>query len=705
MNLFQSKINDSTLKIIFGKLKDLKNLKILSLSFNNLINFNLLETLNSFKELIFLDISNNSINTINFSEKEVEKYKNINFNIEILDISFNFISDFNEISELIYLAYKSKLEGSDKTSEGIFTSLSYISFFGNPIPNKVFEYLSLKENLNLFNLNINLEKSLPNSNKKGKNSSDKTLKNYEKFYNNIKNILKKFDILKSDYINKNFEENLSNKIKLDEKLTEYNADDNCNSNNEVKEFNLNFDEIRKIDLNLNINENMDINSSKTRNFYVKNENVNNKGKINYSNTNFISINDLEKSQFIDKVIKYNLIENLKQFNVIYHNYSFKKVVSENDENKININTSNFLSKNYESGINQKIFENIFQEKVDKDKSSNVLLLSKQKLRIIPIISKIEENDNQVDLIYLYPNININGKIIYDSKCTSSIKIIYLNINKLTNLNYLDQFTDLEEIYLQNNKLKNLPSFVISNLRKLDISNNNLISLKGILHLKNLIYLNTENNYINNLNMQEFIELQELAEFNISGNNIYNLKECISLKNMKKIFNLDLSGNEVCNFNDFRITMIFYMPRLKILNRNTIDKNELATAKDYFEGRITNELLESIIGSDNSLNVKELDLSNNKLKDFDNIFNSNNFPNLKKLDLSRNIFSNFRIFGYMQNLEELYLNSNLFERMLTKKDKPIPNKGILGLPVIIIKKVKFLNNKIYICHYNFLFLIF
>lgn len=675
LNLFQSNINDATLKLVLDSLKSTKSLKVLSLAFNNLKQVDLLETIRNFEELTNIDLSNNQISSINSNKEQFDKYEFFNSKLEILDISFNCVQNFYEILDLINLAYKAKIPNSNTNnniSPSILLHLAYFSFFGNPFPQKICDYLFQQENINLFNLNLNYEKpSASNVNKSKKNSDNNSQNNFdfEKFVRDLKLILKNLQMFKGS----------SNQEELEEEKSIITATTEVMYKTEEKgSFNLN--QIKKLNLNININENIVISENKNKNALLINldKPIKTEGDIVL---NYITIEKLKKSEHLNRIIKYNLIDNLKQFNVIYHTYSFKKITTESgDNNNLDKFTGNdFITKNYQNEINEESFNSIFQEKVDKDKSSNVLLLSKQKLTSIPIISKSQENENQVDLILLIPSAP-NLKIKYDLESQKSIKIIFLNINKLSNLLYLDQFSELEELYLQNNKLKFLPNFSMKNLKKLDISNNSLISLKNISYLKNLVYFNCENNLINNLNLTEMLELDDLAELNVSGNNIYNLKECILLKNMKKIFNLDLSGNEVCNNNEFRITLINYLQKLKILNRIPIDKNELVAAKEYFEGRITNELLEIKIGSENTFNVKELDLSNNKLKDFDNIFSSSNFLNLKKLDLSRNIFSNFKIFGYLPSLVELYLNSNLFERMLLKKDKPITNRGILGLPV-------------------------
>ena len=245
---------------------------------------------------------------------------------------------------------------------------------------------------------------------------------------------------------------------------------------------------------------------------------------------------------------------------------------------------------------------------------------------------------------------------------------------------LDQFSELEELYLQNNKIKHLPNLHLKNLRKLDLSDNNIFTLENISNFKNLQFLFLENNNIENLNLKELILLNKLIELNISGNKIDSLKDCINLRKIESILNLDLSANEVCNITDFRLFIINYISNIKILNRIPVEKNEIQTAKEYFDGRVTSELLETRLGHYHTKNVIELDLSNNKLKSFENIFNSENFPILKKLDLSKNLFSSFKILGNLFSLNILIINSNLISSIIDSKEKQLSIKGILGIPV-------------------------
>ena len=83
----------------------------------------------------------------------------------------------------------------------------------------------------------------------------------------------------------------------------------------------------------------------------------------------------------------------------------------------------------------------------------------------------------------------------------------------------------------------------------------------------------------------------------------------------------------------------------------------------FVGRLTEEILESRLNGFSLKDVKVLDLSSAKLKDFDDIFTSKNFPALRELNLSNNYFGSMRIFGYFPNLRILCLSKNRIETLL------------------------------------------
>jgi len=645
-------------------LTDFKNLNFLSFAFNLIQKIDLVNLILSLKNIKILDFSHNYLTNIN---KKKNLDSNINKNllgkIEYLDISFNHLQNFAEIVKIIR-------SSASLMNKGLFENFFCISIIGNPFSKKILKYLS-NRNFNILNFIFN--KSL-----------------FDSKFNNILTNNHKL-ITSKDLISKVDEEDLS--YYLYTEFFKYIKNENFNSKyltnfeNVIKDIEVIIEEENYEKLNEDKNS-LEKNSKKS--FQIKNNYIN-ENPINSASDEIYFSTDMD-----NKMLKCSLIEDLKQFNLIYENFSFSNAYR------------NFNEKNY------------FLEKVDKENSLKVLLLLKKKLLFIPkIIIPDNTNEEPINCFTQEGNfsdvntltseitiVDMNEKGILSPSTRSPVKynilkknsekkisqkilnlnnihILYLSFNKISNLNNLNQFTELTELYLQSNKIKYFPTFEMKTLKKLDLSNNYIKSLQGISNIKNLHNLLVENNKITSLLLSELIFLSQLKEFNISGNHIESLKECINLRKIESIHNLDLSGNEVSNYSDFRIFIIYYLPNLKILNRYPVEKSEVLQAREFFDGRITSELLESKLGHTQTKNVRELDLSNNKLKSFERIFNNENFPNLRKLDLSRNSFSSFKIFGNLPSLIILYLNSNIFYSIIDPREKTVSTKGLLSIIVYLI----------------------
>ena len=369
---------------------------------------------------------------------------------------------------------------------------------------------------------------------------------------------------------------------------------------------------------------------------------------------------------ITKEIKSNMINEYDKYYKIKNSVNNPITIKPNlTYNKINSEILNFIYiyDLYSYGDKYRNFSDnpYFREKLYQDPSLKTENLSKKKLLSIP---------------------NLQGG--------GDTEVLILTLNKISKINNLSQFPILTELYLQYNKIskiENLPKI----LKKLDISNNQLKSLEDLTKCINLEWLNVENNFIEKLD--EITYLTKLNEFYGSGNKIINIKECFKLSKLKKLEILDLYDNDVCyKNNDLRINMINNIPNLKIFNRILIDKDEKYKSKDFFEGKLTNHILEKRIGSgNNTKNILELDLSNLSLKDQICLFSKELYTKLRKLNLSKNCFKSFNIFGFLPNLKELNLDYNLFIEVISKRDKIINGRGIMGLPNI--EKLEMSNNQL------------
>jgi len=115
----------------------------------------------------------------------------------------------------------------------------------------------------------------------------------------------------------------------------------------------------------------------------------------------------------------------------------------------------------------------------------------------------------------------------------------------------------------------------------------------------------------------------------------------------------MSSGAANNLN-YRIYCIYHLKKLRVLDGMSIDPSEHFEAKETFSGRLTDEILLSRIGGKKINDIKDLDLSNSKLRDFEDMFDNYKMPNLRDLNLTGNFMSSMRCFGHLPNLKSLRL---------------------------------------------------
>lgn len=175
-----------------------------------------------------------------------------------------------------------------------------------------------------------------------------------------------------------------------------------------------------------------------------------------------------------------------------------------------------------------------------------------------------------------------------------------------------------------------------------------------------------------------------------GNNIISdLKEIVKLKALSRLIILDISGNSLSSTgntrdSNYRIYCIFHLKKLKVLDGVSVESTEHMDAKETFAGRLTDEILESRLNNRKLSDIKELDLSSCRLRDFDNMFDESLYPHLRDLNLSHNSFVTLRGFGYLPKLKILKIKANRLETLFCKPNEDGYPKGLFGLPVSSFK---------------------
>mmetsp|Transcript_23574 Transcript_23574/g.20475 ORF Transcript_23574/g.20475 Transcript_23574/m.20475 type:complete len:386 (-) Transcript_23574:132-1289(-) len=160
------------------------------------------------------------------------------------------------------------------------------------------------------------------------------------------------------------------------------------------------------------------------------------------------------------------------------------------------------------------------------------------------------------------------------------------------------------------------------------------------------------------------------ELYLGNNHISDIKQVKFLGDLPKTIILDISGNPMTKEPNYRIFILYNMKKLKVLDGISIESGEIAQAKETYTGRLTEELLESRLNGMATNEIKLLDLSNSKLRDFDDMFNNSNFPHLRELNLSNNLFQTLKCIGQMPHLRLLNLSANRIESLI------IPGMNIL-----------------------------
>lgn len=128
------------------------------------------------------------------------------------------------------------------------------------------------------------------------------------------------------------------------------------------------------------------------------------------------------------------------------------------------------------------------------------------------------------------------------KCINSdvITQLFLENKEINNINGIENFINLEKIYLYDNNITDLtPLWNIKTLQSIYASKNELRNLGNVTSMPNLIDLDISNNKITSIDNIRF--LNGLERLYMQGNQLLNIDEIGSLE---KLWNLNISENQI-----------------------------------------------------------------------------------------------------------------------------------------------------------------
>ena len=276
--------------------------------------------------------------------------------------------------------------------------------------------------------------------------------------------------------------------------------------NYLKEFNVDFNKIKRVDL-----------------FQVKEEGINDNEDNKYFFETLFSLNNIEN----------NLIYLKIQFS------SNNKIESSLFENINNLKSLKYLC------VNSFYFDGII-----KIELNNLKILSFEYCRNIDEFSIICE---KLEILNLGMNqiSNINN---LENANLKELKILDLSCNDISDIGVLEKvkFEKLEILNLSWNKISNIDNLVNANfkeLKELYLSYNSILNIDALALVKfdNLEILNLAGNIILNINILGNMNFKELKEINLSNNRIWDINSLEKAK-FDKLEILNFRGNLISNIN-------------------------------------------------------------------------------------------------------------------------------------------------------------
>ena len=321
-------------------------------------------------------------------------------------------------------------------------------------------------------------------------------------------------------------------------------------------------------------------------------------------------------------------------------------------------TINNIINNGQENINEKesnLIQDLSKDKLYEYKPEEITLNKKIILDSIILYNKLSTNygEKNLDISHLSKS--------QQDKALSEIELLLLNGKKIVNINELDIFVNLKELYLNQNyinEIKGLES--LKNLQVLNLGFNNIKKIENISHLKNLNLLDLSNNLIaqfdhENIPKENMIYLYMYYNPFFKNINIFEYRANIIINFIKieRIDKLQISDRE-------RLLLIEksnlkYENRLKSLeyikkHYNEYNKNS-QDIFNIFKNRIDSDI-------EKALNKKKEKKNNIDIKNLTTTFEPHDDPEDKKI---------LKEIKELKNQNELFFKESI-ESLQNRKDK-------------------------------------
>ncbi|CAL6066222.1 Conserved_hypothetical protein [Hexamita inflata] len=170
---------------------------------------------------------------------------------------------------------------------------------------------------------------------------------------------------------------------------------------------------------------------------------------------------------------------------------------------------------------------------------------------------IISEDNELEELGFVNEFNLQQLCVQESQNVKftekvDVKIFFAIISELESLEGLQNWTELQELYLYRNNLKNIQQLQnLTNLTVLNLGVNQIQSVEPLKGLTNLKDLNLQNNSIQNVQpLKDLLNLKQLTVYSNEIDNIEPLRELVNLTDLDLEINFIKDLSPISNHPNF-----------------------------------------------------------------------------------------------------------------------------------------------------------
>ncbi|XP_050933496.1 leucine-rich repeat and guanylate kinase domain-containing protein isoform X2 [Lates calcarifer] len=168
----------------------------------------------------------------------------------------------------------------------------------------------------------------------------------------------------------------------------------------------------------------------------------------------------------------------------------------------------------------------------------------------------------------------------DLSAYSSLIKLDLDYNSFSEISGLEQCCKLTHLNLAHNKISRISGLDSLPLKHLCLRGNQLAKIEGLENLKSLQVLDLSLNRITSLSGLQNLHL--LGSINLEKNLISEIQECKHIHDLFLLRDLSLLGNPVQEQQDYRLSVVFLLQHLTVLDHNKVTAEEKVSSVNKYD---------------------------------------------------------------------------------------------------------------------------